>query len=72
MPKKLRNAEGTIKGAGKRLLTDKKSGQFTITELPLPKIGIINIDTGCVFERKLTAMIVEGGSFKLVGTEYNA
>ena len=33
MPKKLRNAEGTIKGAGKRLLTDKKSGQFTITEL---------------------------------------
>lgn len=34
-------------------------------KLPLPKTGAICIDTGCVYLKKLTAMIIEDGYFTL-------
>ena len=33
--------------------------------LPLPKYGIIDIDTGCVYDGKLTAMIIEDDRYRL-------
>ena len=33
--------------------------------MPLPKTGLIGIDTGCVFGYKLTAMIIEGGKYRI-------
>lgn len=35
----------------------------------LPKTGLIGIDTGCVYGYRLTAMVVEGGKFRIDSAE---
>ncbi len=35
------------------------------TKLPLPEKGFICLDTGCVFGKKLSAMIIEGEEFEI-------
>lgn len=54
---------------------DGKGGQaFPLKEkcwYRLPKTGMICIDTGCVFQGKLTAMVVEDGIFSLWSAEGN-
>lgn len=39
-------------------------------ERELPKQGMMCIDTGCVFHKRLTGMIVEGGKYVLEGVDY--
>ena len=39
------------------------------TRMALPEKGMICLDTGCVFGRRLTAMVVEDGSFWLDSVE---
>ncbi len=39
-------------------------------ERELPETGMICIDTGCVFHRKLTGMVVEDGKYWVEGVEY--
>ncbi len=50
------------------------NGEITILEAgqkkPLPEKGAVMLDTGCVYRKKLTALIAEKGLFQIIYADY--